>query len=171
VHRRAHANFDLGIEKIFPPISPQSLESPLRLGNHFNTKHKVGTALNLHRHPFHTPRALPLPLAPQRLPDLLHTPPGPPPRNVHPRRRLRDQNINISGDFPTERLERQIVHVLAERVLDLPSDGGEAEDDVRRGDRAGDGYPAQRRVQLEGEREDVDPCDPICFWLAKNSYA
>jgi hypothetical protein len=82
VHRRAHANFGLGIEKIFPSIFPQSLESALRLGSNLNTKHKVGTESNLHRHPFRI--SVPIPLAPQRLPDLLHTPPRPPPRNVHP---------------------------------------------------------------------------------------
>lgn len=58
-----------------------------------------------------------------------------------------------------EALEREIVYVFAERVLDLASDGGDAEDDVGGEDGAGDGDPAQVVPHLEGKHHDVDPGD------------
>ena len=48
---------------------------------------------------------------------------------------------------------------MAKGVLDLAADGCDAQNDVRADDGAGDGDPAERVPELEGEDEDVGPCD------------
>ena len=66
-------------------------------------------------------------------------------------------NINLGGNLLAKRVEREIVDIVAERVLELGADEEETKDEVRGHDGAGDGDPLEGRVELEGEQHDVDP--------------
>jgi hypothetical protein len=67
--------------------------------------------------------------------------------------------VDVGLEFLAEGVEREIVDVFAEGVLDFAADGGDAEDDVRGEDAAGDGHPAEIVPHLEGKHHDVDPGD------------
>ena len=54
-------------------------------------------------------------------------------------------------------VQREVVVVVAEGVLDLAADGGDAEDYVGADDGPWDGDPVEGVPELEGEREHVDP--------------
>jgi hypothetical protein len=78
-------------------------------------------------------------------------------------------DIHVFPDLLAEGIEREIVDVVAEGVLDFATDECNAEDDICRKHAGGDGDPAKRFVQLEGEEEDVDPGDltdgdGVCDW-------
>jgi hypothetical protein len=118
-------------------------------------------------------------LRPQRAPNILLASPSPirrptltqrpqhqilsstPPHNhvPKPRRRHRRQRIQLPLQLRTVAVERQIVDIVAERVLELVPDGREPDDDVCCGQGAGDGDPAQGVVELEGEQVDVEEHD------------
>ena len=56
-------------------------------------------------------------------------------------------------------VERQVVDVVAERVLDLAADERDAQDDVGGEQRARDRHPPERLAQPERQQQDVDPGD------------
>lgn len=76
-----------------------------------------------------------------------------------PRHLLRTDDIDLVGDLRAVPIQRQIVVVFAEGVLDFPPDGRDAEDDVRAHDGARDRDPVEGVPELEGEGEHVDPGD------------
>lgn len=73
--------------------------------------------------------------------------------------RLCGDAVDVHFQLLAESLERQIVYVVAEGVLDFAADGGETEDDVGGEDGAGDRDPLERGVQLERQDHDIDPCN------------
>ena len=75
------------------------------------------------------------------------------------RRLARRNDVDLARELVAEFLEREVVDVVAEGVLDLAADGGDAEHDVSAHDGAGDGDPAEGGPQLEGQGDDVDPGD------------
>ena len=75
------------------------------------------------------------------------------------RRGARSDDVDLARELVAEFIEREVVGVEAERVLDLAPDGGDAQHDVGADHRARDGDPAKRVPELEGERDDVDPGD------------
>ncbi len=56
-------------------------------------------------------------------------------------------------------IERQIILVMPKRIFDLAANSGDAEDDVRADHSSRDRDPVEGIPELEGEGEDVDPCD------------
>ncbi len=56
-------------------------------------------------------------------------------------------------------IERQIIHIVSERVLEFVPDGGEPNDDVCCGDGPRDRNPAKGAVELKGEEVDVEEDD------------
>jgi hypothetical protein len=116
--------------------------------------------------PQRAPNILLAPLPPIRRATLTQRPqhqvlPPTPAHNDVPklRRRHRRQRIQLPLQLGTVAIERQIVDIVAERVLELVPDGREPDDDVCRGQGAGDGDPAQRVEELEGEQVDVEEHD------------
>lgn len=71
----------------------------------------------------------------------------------------RRDGLHVLDDLLAEDVERQVVDVVAERVLDLVADEEDAEDDVRREDGRRDRDPSERRVELEGQQDHVEPGD------------
>ena len=67
--------------------------------------------------------------------------------------------VDVHLQLLAEGFERQIVYVVTEGVLDFATDGVETEDDVRSKDGSGNGDPFQRCEKLEGQKQDIDPCD------------
>ena len=74
-----------------------------------------------------------------------------------PRHLLGTDDVDLVRDLRAVSVQRQIVVVSAEGVLDLPADGRDAEDDVGAHDGARDRDPVEGIPELEGEGEDVDP--------------
>ena len=72
---------------------------------------------------------------------------------------LRCDGVNVHFELFAKGLERQVIHVVAERVLDFCADLGDAQDNVGGEDAAGDGDPLQTGPQLERQHHDVDPGD------------
>ena len=66
---------------------------------------------------------------------------------------------DLGGELLAENVQREIVDVVAEGVLDLAADGGDAEDDIGAHHGAGDGDPAERGPELERQRDHVHPGD------------
>ena len=73
--------------------------------------------------------------------------------------RLCGDAIDVHLELLAESLERQIVDVVTEGVLNFATDSGETEDDVRSEDGTGDGNPLKRGVKLERQNHNVDPGD------------
>lgn len=71
----------------------------------------------------------------------------------------RRDGLHVLHDLLAEDVERQVVDVVAEGVLDLVADEEDAEDDVRREDGRRDRDPPERGVQLEGQQGHVEPGD------------
>lgn len=67
--------------------------------------------------------------------------------------------VDVHLKLLTEGLERQIIDVVTEGVLDLAADSRETKDDIGSEDGTGDGDPVKRGIQLERQNHDVDPCD------------
>ena len=65
-------------------------------------------------------------------------------------------DIDVLADTLAEGAERQVVDVVAERVLDPAADERDAQDDVGGEQRARDRHPPERLVQLERQQQDVD---------------
>lgn len=74
-------------------------------------------------------------------------------------RRLGGDAIDVHFELLAEGLERQVVHIVAEGVLDFTADGGQTQDDVCGEDGSGDRDPLQRSEELEGQNHDVHPSD------------
>lgn len=70
---------------------------------------------------------------------------------------LRTHNVDLVRDLRAVSVQRQIVVVLAERVLDFPPDGRDAQDYVRAYHGPRDRDPVEGVPELEGQGEDVDP--------------
>ncbi len=71
----------------------------------------------------------------------------------------RGEHVDVTGEVAAVGVEREVVDVVAEGVLDLLADGCDAENDVRGEDRAGDGDPFEGVVELEWEEHHVHPGD------------
>lgn len=71
----------------------------------------------------------------------------------------RGDDVDLTGQLVAVVVERQVVDVVTERVLDLAANGLEAQDDVRSSHGTGNGNPLESGPQLEGQHEDVDPGD------------
>ena len=124
----------------------------------------------LHRLARTTPSIRP---RPQTRPNLIHTlrvPRRIAPRIQHPiilsldeifrlRRRLGRNDVDLFLDLVAEYVQREIIRVVTERILDLSADGGDAEDDVGADDCAGYRDPLQVFPELEGESKHVHPGD------------
>ena len=65
-------------------------------------------------------------------------------------------DVDVACDLLAERVEGEIVHVVAEGVFELGADEKETEDEVGGEDGAGNGDPFELGVELEGEEHDVD---------------
>lgn len=70
---------------------------------------------------------------------------------------LRADDVDLVRDLCAVPVQRQIIVVFAEGVLDFAADGRDAEDDVGAHDGAGDRDPVEGVPELEGQGEDVDP--------------
>lgn len=75
-----------------------------------------------------------------------------------PWRDCRD-DVDVGDDLVAVVFQRQVVDLCAEGVFDLVADVEEAEDDVGGCDADGYAYPAGEGGELEGERQEVYPCD------------
>jgi hypothetical protein len=77
----------------------------------------------------------------------------------HLRARVAHDVVDVGLEFLAEGVEREIVDVFAEGVLDFAADGGNTEDDVGGEDAAGDGHPVEVVPHLERKHHDIDPGD------------
>ena len=111
----------------------------------------------------------------QRIPDLRHAL-GRPTLTPHLAQRVQQHVIGVHDDLLhagggathddihvftnllAEGVEGKVVDVVAEGVLDLAADQGDAEDYVRSKDASRNRDITQQFVELEGEQQDVDPC-------------
>lgn len=78
---------------------------------------------------------------------------------VQPRRPSSGNDVDLILESLTEPVEREIILIITEWVLDLTTNRRDAEDDVRANNGAGDGDPLERVPELEREHEYVDPRD------------
>lgn len=74
-------------------------------------------------------------------------------------RRGSGHDIQLAAELLAVVVEREIVYVVAEGVLELVSDGGQANNNVGSSNSAGDSDPAERTEELEGEEVDVEEND------------
>ena len=70
-----------------------------------------------------------------------------------------DHGIQLTSQFGTVLIERQIVNIVPERVLELITDSCETKDDVCRGNGAWDCDPAESLVKLERQEVHVEKHD------------
>lgn len=71
----------------------------------------------------------------------------------------RGEDVEFAGEFGAVVVEGEIIDVVSERVLELVSNGHEADDDVCGGDGPGDGDPSESVEELEGQEIDVEVYD------------
>lgn len=67
--------------------------------------------------------------------------------------------VNVGRDLHAVPIQREVVGIVTERVLDLAANGSDAENDVGGYNGAGDGDPVEEFPELEWQRNDVDPGD------------
>jgi hypothetical protein len=65
--------------------------------------------------------------------------------------------IDIRRQLLTKVIQRKIVHIITKWVFDFTADQEDTEDNVGRADRAGNCYPFQVVIELEGKDDDIDP--------------
>lgn len=70
---------------------------------------------------------------------------------------LAGNDVHILGNLRAVRFQRQVVDVPTKRVLNLPANHEQAQNDVGRCDGGRNRNPVERGQQLEGKKEDVDP--------------
>lgn len=73
--------------------------------------------------------------------------------------RLAGDGVNIHLQFFTVGLERQVIDIMAKRILDFATNSGKTNDNIRGKDTAGNSNPAKGFPELEGKHHNVHPGD------------